>query len=172
MKRKLLLMKPRTKDLLLEFCKYMDTVSDDVSEGGHFDMSAFMQHESYADGEEHLTDREKIVTKNDLMTCGTSACALGWLAVSPVGKKLNLRMFAASDGCGGVDEYFQLKGRNEQAFAAAKKALDINDEVVAFLFNDLADIETPKEWADRCRLLVALNGDTTHDMLLNGVPTG
>jgi hypothetical protein len=163
-------MKQKTKDLLLEFCKFMDNVSEEATNGGHFDMSAFMQH---VGDDNHLSeDKEKIVTKNDFMTCGTSACALGWLAISPVGKKLGLKIFAMSDGIGGVDEHFQLKGRNEVAFAAAKKALDINLEVVNFLFGGIESIKTPKEWADRCRLLVALNGDTTHPMLLNGVPTG
>lgn len=162
----------KAEKVLGEFCDYMEQVSPAACAAESFNMGTFFEHNG--DDHVHVKDGQSIKTKH-LYECGTQACAFGYLAASPIGKRLGIDIVAVVEedqyyGNTDVSSKFKYNGRAGHPFAIAKKALELSHAQVSFLFGPHDSIDTPANWAKRCRMLMAVKGDTDDTYLLEGVP--
>lgn len=113
----------------------------------HFDMSTWMEH--YGE-HNHGFELETPITRRQLSSCGTTACALGFCAVSPFGRRLGLSLVPGGVYAEHVYGEIHLHGKRVGAFRAAQEVFDIDEDQAEYLFADIS-AETPKEWAQLCR---------------------
>lgn len=168
------MLKEEGKKRLLEFCEFMDSISDEAVNGDHFNMDTFFSHNS----DEHChikPGREKVATVKDLHTCGTQACAFGYLAASPIGKKLGIELHlkgAIEDNGWGDEEHvindtFKLNGRMRNNIDISSKVFGLDKQQYEFLFGAVSELGSPADWAARCRMFLAVDGDVHHEWLEN-----
>ena len=110
----------------------------------HFDMGSWIEHEGK--GHDHGIEDGEPVTKRQLMSCGTKACALGHCVFSPVGKRLGLSLIYSTRRGGTV----LMEGSNLETFELAQKIFALNEYEADYLFCCI-EASTPKEWAKLCR---------------------
>jgi hypothetical protein len=87
--------------------------------------------------------------KEDL-SCGTSACALGWATTMPVFRRLGLRLVKNAYGLGAVCMAGQdtVTAGIDTSFNAAAEVFKLDDEEAEFLFGperDYCGDESPRE---------------------------
>lgn len=112
---------------LLKLCDHMESLPKGADK--HFNMDTFIAHEG--DHEHPLPKRQR-----DLLTCGTTACALGWATTMPYFRKLGVK-FDSWGVVQGDDEVFTL-----------------TDDQWSALFERHNKDKTPRAWAKRVRKLL------------------
>lgn len=130
-----------TKERLLLLCAYMESLPQEADE--HFSMRRFADHKNK--GHKHVIPAAP--KQSDLLTCGTSACALGWGATMPELQKLGLHFILREWG-------WSVEG-HEEVFPGLDG--DIEDERGTrwgLLFEGFNNDETPRQWAARARELI------------------
>jgi hypothetical protein len=110
----------------------------------HFRMARWISHRG-----DHDHEFGEYIKPEDLQTCGTTACALGWAAMVPGFKRLGLKVIAVETG-----------GHNIEL---AAEFFDIEDSQANHLFgyalwHDNASIVTPKQWAKKARAFIKADG--------------
>ncbi len=125
---------------LTKLADYMERLPKKKSK--HFRMSAWFAHRG-VDSEHGLRRNHRISTK-ELNYCGTSACALGWACMIPAFKRAGLSLL--HDGIIG-----EVRFRKDCDFDAAANFFELNEEQSMKLFSGVFDLNTPKQWAARCR---------------------
>lgn len=126
---------------LRKLCDYMESLPKSANK--HFSMWGFYEH----DGEGHHHAIPAVPRVEDLHSCGTTACALGWAMTVPSLRKAGLEL----DICppyweGDTPSYEVLNG--EEVFG-----LDNYGAWDALFGGDRKD-RTPKAWAKRVRKLL------------------
>ena len=117
---------------------------------GHFNMKAWIKHNG-----NHDHKFGKFIKPRDVLTCGTTACALGWATAVPAFKNAGLRVLADR----GFDS-------NQQNLSEAQRFFDL-DRPTAVLFFGYSDeavcpedthptrhVRTPKQWAKSAKKLL------------------
>lgn len=123
---------------LRELADYMARQKPD-----HFDMGVWFTHAS--EDHDHGVEEDEPITKAQLLSCGTKACALGHCVFSPVGKRLGLSLVDNKNGGNVV-----MEGSDLETFGLARKIFALDDCEVDYLFCCIK-AKTPKEWAKLCR---------------------
>lgn len=130
-----------TRERLLKLCDYMESLPDDADQ--HFSMKSFVRH----DGTGHRHETPRNPKAQDFLTCGTSACALGWACTMPEFADLGL--------------YLNSTGYRESVEGHAEVFPGLEDEEPndgdckwAILFEGWNRDATPKAWATRARALI------------------
>lgn len=130
---------------LLELANYVEKQPKDS-----FDTGSWYSHEN-AD-HDHGVKSGRALTKQQITACGTTACALGHCAVSPLGQRLGMSLVYTPDTFVGAE--VRLKGMpGADAFKIAQAIFAISEEDSDYLFGAY-DNMAPKEWAKRCREFV------------------
>ncbi len=134
----------KAKTRVTKLIEFMESLPPSANK--HFDMKKLFAHKGK--GHAHHIPIDNIPVEA-VMTCGTTACALGWACTMPYFKRLGLtvsRMGDAADSEWGVDqpEIFDL-------YWAGGEDVDAWDELFGSHNND----KTPKSWAKRARKLLA-----------------
>lgn len=101
--------------------RYMKKLSPEATE--HFDMQLWINHPKA------LKDN---FTRKNLMSCGTTACALGWAASLPSFKKAGLKLNA------------QARGYTNLAHAEVFFGLNKREAMALFA---MYNVRSPAEWA-------------------------
>lgn len=117
-----------------------------------FDMDTWFSHYGDDDHDHHLKNNQ-VLTKRHLNLCGTTACALGHCAVSPLGRKLGLSLvYDKEENWGDV----RMKGmpKDADALEIAVEAFGISYPDAEYLFGGGEGGDTPQEWAKLCRNFV------------------
>lgn len=117
----------------------------------HFDMGTWHEHTGY---HEHVKAGEPI-KKNDLLSCGTSACALGWAATVPSFQKAGLSTYMSAP-FGSIR--FAVKGEQLSPYDAASRFFDIDGEEARLFFSTKGpcyQAKTPQQWAKLAKRIVA-----------------
>ena len=122
------------KRRLLALADFMETVPRK-----HFDMSRWLRIFVWS-GYPKLTDSDRGEGEKKLGECGTAACALGWATQVPA-----LRRAGCTKGAILIS-----------AWGTGMRVFDIDVSTFEDLFmNTTPSIATPKQWAKRCRKIVA-----------------
>jgi hypothetical protein len=100
----------------------------------HFDMGAWALSRNGGGFSEHGIKCNDVLTKKYLHTCGTTACAAGWLATSPAWRKAGVELRAGEFSANINDD-------------AIRRYLDINCGQFTELFLGGGWVDTPKQWA-------------------------
>jgi hypothetical protein len=77
----------------------------------------------------------------DLVSCGTTACALGWAATMPAFRRLGLRLYRDPEGMDGVC----LKAAGDPYNGSPIYAADAAEEIFAVQGNEFDYLFTPSE---------------------------
>lgn len=121
------------KRRITKLIQYMRSLPKNA--GKHFNMSRWAYHT----GEGAHWARGDVLTRDNLTSCGTTACAAGWAASMPYFRRLGLRLDAVNDRLGIIN------------------SLDVFD-IDAFreieLFGPHNKDKTPKAWAARAEKLI------------------
>lgn len=137
-----------TVERLTKLIEFMESLPPEAD--GHFNMRSWIGHSDAKDHYPHLSDGD-VVTMDKLLTCGTTACALGWATAMPYFRELGLR---AEISCGGssVDMFFNgdIIGSDHTG-----ELFDLREEQSCALFGANNKDATPKAWAARARDLLA-----------------
>lgn len=126
---------------LTKLADYMDALPKEAK--NHFDMANWLGHEG-----DHNHGFGKFIAQEDPMTCGTTACALGFAATVPSFRKAGLRVAIGS----GFNENVTNKN-----FRSAQKFFDCSENAAHHLFGYSMFIQTPKQWAKHCRKFILEN---------------
>jgi hypothetical protein len=134
---------------LLKLAEHMRSLPPKAAR--HFDMENWMRHLS-EDGHKHVATDED-VKLDDLLECGTTACALGWATTSPYFRRIGLKL-VAGDG-----PFAKVRlGRTSRAaydvFELAMKVFDLNLPEAHYFFRDI-NARTPKQWARQVEKRIA-----------------
>ena len=123
---------------LLRLCDYMESLPKRAV--NHFDMNSFLSHD--AEHDHPIPQKQK-----DLLTCGTTACALGWAMTDPYFRRLGLEWAAGWDmrkpEVSGSEDVFELH----------------DDDIWENIFGGSNKDSTPKAWAKRVRLYIKTHAD-------------
>ena len=119
----------------------------------HFDMNAWFDHDEEADGHEHPVPARP--TSKDLLTCGTTACALGWATTIPALQKAGLRMGLYFEGSSVHIPVY----RGVSGVEAAAKLFGIYHDVAQYLFGGDDFARTPKQVAKAIDKIIACKGE-------------
>lgn len=131
-----------TKERLLKLCDYMEALPAEADK--HFRMRAYISH----NGEGHRHEIPSAPSIDDLLTCGTSACALGWACTMPEFRSLGLHI--------DPDGYMPTVDGYNVVFPGLEAEYDDEGHTAwADLFEGYNKDETPKAWAIRARGLIA-----------------
>lgn len=126
-----------TRERLLKLCDFMESLPPEADQ--HFHMRTFFSHQG-----DHEHELAATPTVDQLLSCGTTACALGWASTIHEFQSLGLH-FAGASVCG---EEAVFPGINDE-FDDEERSLWEN------LFEHYHEDATPKEWATRVRNLIA-----------------
>lgn len=98
------------------------------------------------------------------LSCGTSACAMGWATTFPSFRRLGLRLAQEAFGSGRAWVYLKGRPRGDGPWLAGKKIFGLNKEEFNFLFisyeninvfmydrNSLGPLSSAKEVANHIR---------------------
>lgn len=124
-------MDTKTKRRLLKLCDYMESLPRNANK--HFHMGSFSSHS----GDHDHWELPASPQPKDLMTCGTTACALGWATTMPTFRRLGLHFNAM----GSVEG-------DENVFELSYEEWDV-------LFEGHNEDRTPGAWAKRVRKWIA-----------------
>lgn len=115
----------------------------------HFDMSTWAEHDGKHGGgfEEHGIKPGQKLKPEDLHTCGTKACAAGWLATSLAWRRAGIALEARATGG------YVRADLND--FRAIRSYLEVDESQFAALFINLQGVaKTPKQWAREAEYLL------------------
>lgn len=118
---------------LMKLIEFMEKLPKKANE--HFSMWRWIKHRGEDDH-----GFGKYIRPGDPMTCGTTACALGWAATVPSFRKAGLKVYAEEDGPDNYD--------------VAVRFFDLDHMQFEEIFGGTNDDKTPKQWAKRVRKLV------------------
>lgn len=112
----------------------------------HFYMGHWFDHVG-PDIHPGLGDDSKILTRQDLALCGTSACALGWASVCPSLKRAGLSMT--------LDGTVKLNGRSSSGgnIFLAMRFFGLPESAAIHLFSRTG-VTTPKQWAREAKIVL------------------
>lgn len=132
------------KRRLTKLADFMDALPKKAAK--HFAMLTWVNH----DGAHEHFERGSVLDQDDLMTCGTTACALGWATTIPAFKKAGLGM--KWNGSTFSNEVFLKEKRAKcyDVFAIATEFFGIEHHQALYLFRDIR-ANTPKQWATNAR---------------------
>lgn len=128
-----------TRERLLKLCAFMESLPAEADQ--HFHMRTFIYHQGDHEHEIAVTP-----TVDQLLSCGTTACALGWATTIPEFQALGLRF---SKGAAHVEGELKVFPGIEDEEDDEGRSLWEN------LFEHYHRDATPKEWATRVRKLIA-----------------
>lgn len=122
------MLKKETAKRIQKLIAFMETLPPKA--GRHFYMGSFLEHTR--------SDHMHVVPKKpeDILSCGTSACALGWAATMPYFRKLGLRF----------NQQRVLKGTHVIFPRGSRRWLE--------MFAGYNGDRTPKQWAKRAKGLL------------------
>lgn len=131
------------KRRLTKLIEFMETLP--ASANKHFNMRYVVGHnQKDGPGTEHKFD-PMTISKKDLHTCGTTACALGWAATMPYFKRAGLRVILMNGGTA-VDE--------PEVFDLDSVTNSDGKDPWIELFGGHNNDKTPKAWAKRAKKLL------------------
>lgn len=130
---------------LLRLCDYMESLPPEAAQ--HFDMRSYVGHRTLG----HSHSVPMLPAPQDLMTCGTTACALGWAVTMPEFQAQGMHYFPII-GVTGEHRVFPGLG------ADIEVDRDEDGIEVKTLWEILFDSDnhdaSPREWAARVRPLI------------------
>ena len=135
---------------LTKLCEFMEKLPPEATE--HFNMGAFLKHEG-----DHEIKRGP-VTREVLLDCGTTACAMGWAAVCPSFVRAGLQMRPEPTRLTGFAQFRIGKGRWTGAEGRIISTFFNMDDHWYTLFGPRTHLKTPKQWARMCRRFIRKNG--------------
>ena len=112
----------------------------------HFDMDAWVyQHDSEDEPAPVIPSKP---TSKNFLTCGTTACALGWAATIPALQAAGLRMRRRVDWTwGGLAPHHLPQYKGSTGTVAAARLFGIDQDAAEYLFAGTEFAKTPKKVA-------------------------
>jgi len=131
----------KAKTRLPKLIKFMKTVNRRFRP--HFDMGTWFEHYGSVDfSTEHNISPGQVLKLENLHTCGTTACALGYAAVCPALQSTGLRLVADQDGAN-IRMHESQYGENPVRMA--ERVFGLDHDQAQRLFT--CAVNTPAEWA-------------------------
>ena len=128
---------------LAKAVQIMESLPRDANK--HFYMGRWFGHNT--DDHSHGIQYHTASSRRLLKTCGTTACALGWLATDPSFKRAGLSVSQGGPTINGM--------RYPEAYQAAADFFDISELQASLLFGGHTHVRTPKAWAKRAKKFIS-----------------